>query len=436
MTLALLHIAAGNLAFAVSDGAPAGASGAPGEFTCTSCHAGAANSGQGRVRIELPGGEVYSPGQKVRMKVVIEDPSAIRWGFQLTARSAANESRSLGRLEAADNTAEVLSQGEMQWITHTLAGTRRGTRSPVTFEFDWTAPANDAAPVVFYAAANAANGNGAPTGDSIYTTSLRATAGSGGGARPSFTSSAVTEAFTRKAGMSPGSWVTITGTDLAARAVQWSPAAGRPLDTRLGGVTVKINDVPAALSSVSPTSIMLLVPAATPVGNVPVVIERDGTAGEVVSVAVSAAVPAIQSVADPNTAGRFWAAATPAGAGTSLSLVNPKGWVLNKPEIDSRAVRGPFPGEEIDLYATGLGPASETPTDRLFSGSFPVANMPKVRFGEVTVDAASAALVSPGLYVVRVKVPESLAAGDVAVTLDVNGSTSAASVMMFVQAAQ
>lgn len=421
-------------AFGVSSGAPEGSTGAPNEETCIACHGGAANSGPGRLRIEF-GSASYTPGEKVRMRVVIEDPNARRWGFQLTARPESGPQSSLGRLETVNNQAQILRAGVLEWITHTLSGTRLGASSPVTFEFDWTAPASDVGPVVFYAAANAANGNGASTGDRIYAATLRVAA-AGAPQRPSFTSESVADAFTGRPGLAAGAWVTITGTDLAAQEAHWSPASTKPLETKLGGVTVKVNDVAAALSFVSPTKITLLAPAGTPEGPAPVVIERDGRPSEPVTVTASAVLPAVYSVRDPNGRG-FFAAVTTAGAGTGLGLINGRGWLLGKPDVDSRAARGVYPGEEIDIYTIGLGRTDpEFPTDRLFAGNFAVVKPLTVRFGEVSVTPSLAALVSPGLYFVRVKAPDSLPAGDVPLVLEINGSTSASNVLLNIQSVQ
>ncbi|MFN7923849.1 MAG: choice-of-anchor V domain-containing protein [Bryobacteraceae bacterium] len=421
-----------NVVFAVSDGAPAGMTNAPGESNCTSCHGGTPNSGPGRVRIEMDGGTTYTPGVKVKLRVIIEDPAARRWGFQLAARNGDGNTQKAGELASSDNQTQVLNESGSQWITHTSAGTRRGTANGVTFQFDWTPPQSGA--VTLYAAANAANNNGNETGDRIYATSLDVNSGAGGGTRPAFTAAQVAEAWTRKAGMAPGAWVSITGTDLATQTANWAPRAGSPLPTTLGGVTVKVNDVAAPLSFVSPTKITLLVPAATPVGNVNVVVDRGSGTSDAVSVPVTAALPALQAIADPGQDGRYYAVAAPSGAGLNLTLVNARGGLLGKADVDSRASRGAFPGEEIELFATGLGKASDTPTDRIFSGNFAVATLPKVRFGETSADPTAAVLVAPGVYVVRVKVPDSLGAGDVPVVLDVDGSTSAANVLLTVQA--
>lgn len=418
-------------AFGSSDGAPEGHTGAPGEQVCTACHLGTANSGRGRVRIEFPS-SAYTPGQKARMRVIVEDPSAIRWGFELTTRLESNPLAAGGTLASADGNTAITSGGGLQWITHTTTGTRRGTTGSATFEFDWTAPATDAGAVIFYAAGNAANGNGTNSGDSIYTTSLKVAAEAGGGARPTFTASSVADAYTGKTGMAPGAWVSITGTELAGREANWTPVGGSALDTLLGGVRVKVNDVAAVLSFVSPTKITLLVPGNTPEGDVPVVIERDGTAAPAVNVRVSAVLPAIHSVAD--SAGKFYASVTSAGVGTSLGLINNKGWILGNPAVDSRAVRGVKAGEEIDIYAIGLGKTEgETITDRVSATPANLAAIPAVRFGESSVTPSLAVQVSPGIYVVRVKVPDSLAAGEVPLVLDFNGTTSSSNVVLLIQ---
>jgi uncharacterized protein (TIGR03437 family) len=418
-------------AYANSDGAPEGHTGAPGEQTCTACHLGTANSGRGRVRVEFPTNG-YTPGQKSRMRVIVEDPTAIRWGFELTARLESNSRTTAGTLASSDGNTLVNSGGGLQWITHTTAGTRRGVTGSAAFEFDWTAPATDLGAVVFYAAGNAANGNGTNAGDNIYTTSLRVAAEVSGGARPTFTAASVVDLYTGRPGMAPGAWVSINGTELAGSEANWTPVGGGGLETRLGGVTVKVNDVPAVLSFVSPTKITLLVPGNTPEGDVPVVIERDGTAAPAVNVRVSAVLPAIHSIAD--SGGKFYASVTSAGAGTSLALINSKGWILGNPAVDSRAVRGVRAGEEIDIYAIGLGKTEgETITDRISTTAANLAAAPVVRFGETSATPTLAAMVSPGIYVVRVKTPDSLAAGEVPLVLDFNGVTSSSNVFLLVQ---
>ena len=131
--------------------------------------------------------------------------------------------------------------------------------------------------------------------------------------------------------------------------------------------------------------------------------------------------PAALTTPEPNSdPQRLFAIATTLGAGTALSLVSPKGLFLCKPETDPRGRAAGCLGEEIDIYAIGLGRTDpEFPSDRLFNSSFAVIEPPTVQIGGVTVTPSAAALIAPGVYVVRVKVPESQEPGERAAVLRV-----------------
>lgn len=170
----LLPLCAAGL-FAHSFGAPIGETGAPGETNCTVCHIGTANTGGGSVRISLIDATTYSPGQTVHLTVTDSDPTAMRWGFELTARLGSDGTKPAGTLSLAsgDSLAQLeAGAGGLQYVTHTSAGTRAGTSGGANWDIFWTAPSASVGAVTFYAAGNAANNNGAPTGDHIYTTSL------------------------------------------------------------------------------------------------------------------------------------------------------------------------------------------------------------------------------------------------------------------------
>jgi uncharacterized protein (TIGR03118 family) len=176
------------MAFAFSSGPRPRYTGAPGDnqAACTACHAGTLNSGKGSVRIVFPGALQYKGGATYRLRVEVRDPEQQRWGFELTARLASNlEKGQAGDLTSSDGNTRVICESNtpkpcsadlpVQFVEHVAAGTRNGTPNGVDFEFDWTAPANGSGPVTFYVAGNAANGNGNPTGDHIYTSSLSIT---------------------------------------------------------------------------------------------------------------------------------------------------------------------------------------------------------------------------------------------------------------------
>jgi hypothetical protein len=161
------------VAHAFSSGPPAGVTGAPGEGTCVQCHTGTLNSGGGSIVIEgVP--DQYEPGAEITLTVRVRHPDRRRWGFQLTALNGNN--RGVGTFALVDRSTTRLVEGVAglegrTYVEHTSAGTFEGEQSGV-WQVRWTAPAEDAGLITFYAAGNASNGNNASSGDSIYTTAV------------------------------------------------------------------------------------------------------------------------------------------------------------------------------------------------------------------------------------------------------------------------
>ena len=147
---------------AYSSGAPPRCSGVPGDNpgSCTFCHRGLAlNGGQGSVKIVLQGGDSYTPGVTQHIMVQVSDPQQRRWGFQMSARLKSDLANGqAGDFKPSDGFTQVIcdsgalkpccNDAMVQFIEHTLAGTRRGTPDGATFEFDWTPPSTDAGNVV------------------------------------------------------------------------------------------------------------------------------------------------------------------------------------------------------------------------------------------------------------------------------------------------
>jgi len=164
--------------------------GAPGDNagSCTACHRGlAVNGGPGSVTILLPSGNSYVPGVTQHIKVQVSDPQQRRWGFQMSARLKSDlVNGQAGDFKPTDSFTQVICDNGapkpcsdntvVQFIEHTMAGTRPGTSGGATFEFDWTPPATDSGNIVLYAAGNAANGDGSQSGDHIYNASVELTA--------------------------------------------------------------------------------------------------------------------------------------------------------------------------------------------------------------------------------------------------------------------
>lgn len=177
----LLGFAIASSVWANSNGAPPPVTGAPGEGTCSACHGGTPNTGPGSLQIRFDGVTNWTPGQPLRVKVTLADPNATRWGFQLTARAASNPSQMAGSFRIIEDTTRLASGAPagLQYVTHTLTGTRPGTTGSVSWEVEWTPPSDAGfGDVIFYAAGNAANGNGAADpGDRIYTSTFTGSPG-------------------------------------------------------------------------------------------------------------------------------------------------------------------------------------------------------------------------------------------------------------------
>lgn len=167
----------------------------PAELNCTQCH-----TDGGTPNLNVPGGSIeildlpayYAPGVTYRMRVRLSSDQTVgsvdrRWGFQLTAINAADGAgagaftvRGSG-MGLPGDTLWILPGDPIEdwpsrsYVEHTWDGKMEGATGPVSWSFDWTAPGTGVGTVVFCAAGNAANGNGDPSSDWIYTTSVSMT---------------------------------------------------------------------------------------------------------------------------------------------------------------------------------------------------------------------------------------------------------------------
>jgi uncharacterized repeat protein (TIGR01451 family) len=160
----------GRQANAFTGGPPAEHTGAPGEQNCTVCHSSyEINTGTGTFRITgLP--ESYTPGQEVSVTVTLDDPSAVLYGFELTALDGSDQKA--GTLIVTDAMNTQVIEGEFlnrSYVEHTFDGTFQ--INPASWTFTWKAPEENVGPVTFYAMGNSANGDGVPTDDYIYSAS-------------------------------------------------------------------------------------------------------------------------------------------------------------------------------------------------------------------------------------------------------------------------
>jgi len=156
------------LFFAYSNGSPGGKTGSPGDggATCTQCHSGTAQTATNWISTTIPA-EGYQPGQTYTITAAGFHMGVVKFGFELTAENASGNK--VGTF-AVINATETQLTNNNKAVTHKAAGTTPIGNSKI-WTMSWTAPTPAVGDVTFYGAFNAANGNGANTGDVIYKTS-------------------------------------------------------------------------------------------------------------------------------------------------------------------------------------------------------------------------------------------------------------------------
>jgi uncharacterized protein (TIGR03437 family) len=422
----LLMIAAVPM-FAFPTGAPPGATGAPGNITCNQCHRSfPLNPEGGSVRVQAVN---FKPGAAQTLRITVSHPEAIRWGFEITARSAKDLTQNVGRFTAPSTDVQLLDGG---YVTHTVAGTlSNGANGAKTFEVQWIAPeGTDDSDVVFYAAGNAANNNaGSGTGnqgDRIYTTQTRIQADltCGFTERPVITGVVDGASFNKPA--SAGSILTITGRNFSVVNTRREATPGYVRDNsfpkQLGCAAVDIGGQRAPILFASDQQINVQVPALTVLGDVPV------------RVIMNADLPnAITS--DPmNTTLRSTAPAffTFNGLTVAARLAG-SAQIIADPAVVPGARRA-RPGEIIELYGTGLGPTQTVVAPGVIAPNQAISTTQKVAvtIGNTVLTDADIlyAGLAPGnisgLYQVNVRIPSSASTGDLAIAMGVGGNQSVA----------
>ena len=422
--------AAAPVLFADVSGADPGYSGAPGDGTCLSCHGTTLNSGGGSLKLAFANGTTYVPGQKQRVTVTIADPTAVRWGFEASPRLASGSSSGAGTLATSDsNTRMAGTRATVQWITHTLAGTRNGTKGGVDFSFDWTAPATDVGAVDFYVAANAANGNNQDDrGDHIYSAKATLTAASAVTNAPVIQSNGVVNGASYGSSIESGSWVTIYGSNLApataASGRTWatSEIVNGKLPSSLDGVSVTINGKAASVYFLSNTQLNVQAPDDTATGPVPVVVTNANGSSSAYTVNLQQFSPGL-FLFDPQN--RKYAAAVFSDG----TYVGPTG--LFGSALTTRPVKA---GESIVLFGTGFGPTSPAvASGQVFSGAAATSNPVTATVGGVGAAVSFAGISAAGLYQFNVVVPGNVASGDQELVLSVGGLATQSGIYLAVQ---
>lgn len=172
----------------LDDTGKAGRTGSPGETTCTGCHTGfVINDGTGSVTITSPDlGPTweYMPGDTYTIQVTVARTGSPLFGFDLECLTGSTPAQNAGTLIVTNTMETHILNATIQTVvrknmTHKLNG-GLGTDTK-TFTFKWAAPTTNVGNVTFYCTGNATNGNGAKTGDHIYSTTQVVTPAVGAG---------------------------------------------------------------------------------------------------------------------------------------------------------------------------------------------------------------------------------------------------------------
>lgn len=421
---------------ATSNGEPIRRTGlaADGGQNCTQCHnqlAPPVNQGNGRIVINS---HSYSPGVKQSFTVQVTDIQALRWGFQLTARLAADESRQAGSFVAND-TIRVLCDpvgegpcnGALEFATHRASSTAGGSAGTRTYVVEWTPPGRDVGQIVFSAAGLAANNDGTASGDRTYTSSLRiSSAGCNFTSPPEVTG--VTNGASFQPGISTNSLITISGFQFAKPSDAYQTGrndlvAGRlPLD--LACAAVEIGGRRAPIWYVQNDQINAQAPNLDGAGPIQTtVILNPGLPNELRS---SAVVTPVQLLAPAF----FTYPRATSIAGRNASDGNR---VLADPATVAGGVFAKT-GDVVTLYGTGFGLTNPVFAPGEFStGPARLQQQVTVTIGGITLAAedvlyAGLSPDAPGFYQFNLRVPLSAPDGALPVTIRIGGAQTQAAV--------
>lgn len=229
--------------------------------------------------------------------------------------------------------------------------------------------------------------------------------------------------------VAPGSWIEITGTNLAADSRLWTLADFHGVDapTVLDGTSVSIGGQAAFLSAISPTQVNVQIPSNVGPGVQPLTITTSAGTSAAFNITVSTAAPALYAAPNLQVGGKQYTASFNS---PPLTFVLPAGVI---PTVTSQAARS---GDIIVVYGVGFGPVTPTINAGQVVRSLNTLTLP-VQFSiggiPATVLYAGLAPFNIGLYQFDLVVPNAAAGDAVPLTFTLNGVNSTQALYVAVQ---
>lgn len=409
-----LFLAACSSVKAFSTGPPAQRAGVPGEAngaTCTACHFGSPLNSDTRGHLTIEASD-YKPGIKQTIRIILQHPEALRWGFEVTVRQAGNPLQGVGTFTATPLRRVVCSAGgpqpcpagQNEFVTHVAAATFPGQRNGAEWEIEWTPPSTAVGDVIIYAAGNAANFSANNQGDTIYNSNKTISPENCNLAKPAI--SAVRNAASFADGvLSLNTLIAIGGSGLqkagTTRRIAGTDIADNRFPAELSCMAVEVAGKRAAMTYAQDNQVNAQIPTLSDRGTVAVVaIANPGTANErrsdPFSITLGAASPAFFRLLPSSSIAALFAS---------------DGQLVGDPAAFSGA-RGAKPGDIIALYATGLGILKPVyQAGEIIGDAVPLQDTVTVEWAgtalaasEVLYAGAAPGLIS-GVYQVNVRVP-------------------------------
>ncbi len=232
---------------------------------------------------------------------------------------------------------------------------------------------------------------------------------------PSFTAGGVVNGASGLAGVAPGAFVAIYGSDFTDVQTSWDSAIfdNKTLPVQLGGVRVRINGKQCYVNFVAPTQVNVLAPPDTLTGSVPVEV-TNGSGTRTANVLMSQLLPGFFGY---TLGGVFYPAALFANSFTYVAAAGALPGVTSRPATT---------GDLVVLYATGLGiPSPAPPTGQVLTTAYPIdAARVRVTFAGVPATVQFVGQTFAGVFQINIQIPGGIGKGNVPIVLTIDGVAS------------